>query len=218
MKLKPPIDFKINRLVKYFILSDLFLLAGWGLVTPIFAIFIVDKIEGATVITVGLAAAEYWILKALVQLPVANYLDKTEGERDEYYILVGGLMLAAFTAILFVFINKIWQLYALQMLHAIAFAMYTPAWNGIFARHIDKNRYAFEWTLDGTVIGLANGFTGAASGFLVSQFGFNMIFWGASFFSFVAAAIIFFVPDIVFPQKTSTVPLILDHRPQHFGH
>lgn len=210
-------NLKVNRLVKYFIWSDLFLVAGMGMIAPIFAIFIVDRIEGATVITVGVAAAVYWIIKSLVQLPLAVYLDRTDGERDEFYTLVGGLLLVAFVAIGFIFITKIWHLFFLQAFNAVAFAMYTPAWSGIFSRHLDKDKPAFEWTLNSTTLGFAHGVTGAVGGILASQFGFNVVFLFSALLSFVAVVIIFFSPDIVFPKPSMANPLVRDHKPYSVG-
>lgn len=211
-------NFKVNKLVKYFILSDLFLVAGIGLIAPIFAIFIVDRIEGATVVTVGIAAAVYWIIKSLVQLPIAVYLDKTGGERDEFYTFIGGLLLVAAVAVGFIFISKVWHLFLLQAFNAVAFAMYTPSWSGIFSRHLDKDKPAFEWTLDSTVLGFAYGITGAIGGILASQFGFNVIFLCSAALGFVAAVIIFFSPDIVFPKPSLANPLIRDHKPYTTSH
>ena len=40
MKIYLSVDTRIGRLVRFFVLSDLILIAGWGLVEPIFSIFI----------------------------------------------------------------------------------------------------------------------------------------------------------------------------------
>lgn len=219
MRININLNFKVGRLIRYFIFSDLFFVAGWGFIEPILALFIVNSVAGATIATVGLAAAVYWMLKAVIQLPIATYLDNTDGEKDDFYVLIGGLVLAAITAFLFAFIDKIWQLYALQVLHAVAFALYTPAWTGMFARHLDKGRYSFEWTLDSTIVAIASGLSGAAGGFMAQWFGFQITFVAAALLTFVAAAVIFFVPDIVLPRKAGGgQPLILDHRPQNVGH
>ncbi len=50
----------INRIVKYFIVADLTVLGGFGLVDPVLAIFVIDHIKGTTLITVGIMAAIYW--------------------------------------------------------------------------------------------------------------------------------------------------------------
>ena len=35
---------KVGRVVKYFVLADFFLLAGWGFIDPIFSVFIVQNV------------------------------------------------------------------------------------------------------------------------------------------------------------------------------
>lgn len=219
MKINIRINLQISRIIKYFIISDLFLITGWGLISPIFAIFVIEKIAGATIATVGIAAAVYWILKAFIQMPIGIYLDKTEGEKDDFYVLIGGLVLASLTAFLFIFIDKIWQLFLLQVVHALAFALYTPAWAAIFSRHLDKNRYAFDWSLDSTIVALASGVSGAIGGLVAQTFGFEIIFIGASILTLIAAVVIFVLPDIVLPKASVPSPLPpRDHRPHIFGH
>jgi len=183
---------KIGKLVRLFVLGDLALLAGWGLIKPVFALFIIDKIAGATVVTVGIAAAVYWIVKAIVQLPIANFLDGTPSEKDDFIVLILGLLLASVSALTFIFIDRIWQLYTLEFIHAVAFAMYVPAWSGIFSRHLDKNHEALDWSLDNAGMSFAAGVTGLASGILVLYFGFKAIFYFGSCFFFYFGANNFF--------------------------
>jgi len=84
---------KINKIVKYLILSDIAFFTGWGLVSPIFPIFVLDRIQGGTALVVGTATAIYWIVKALLEFPVGTLLDKHAGEKDDYFFLVSGLSL-----------------------------------------------------------------------------------------------------------------------------
>src|SRR5271154_2466402 len=138
MKIRVNIDIKVGRLVKYFVISDFFLLAGWGFIDPIFAVFIVEKIAGGTLITVGIAAAIYWILKSVLQIPIAKYLDRNPGEKDDFFALVCGLLLAGVSAMAFALVHTTEELYFVQAIHALAFALYAAAWPAIFSRHLDK--------------------------------------------------------------------------------
>src|SRR5581483_3648662 len=88
MKIRVNIDIKVGRIVKYFVLSDLFLLAGRGFVDPIFSVFIIQKIPGANLDTVGIATAIYLLLRSLLQIPISNYLDRTPGEKDDFIALI----------------------------------------------------------------------------------------------------------------------------------
>lgn len=213
MKIKINIDLKLGRVIKHFILADLFLLAGWGLVQPIFSVYVLDRVEGATLLTVGSAAAIYWILKSLLQLPVANFLDKTDGETDDFRALVVSLLLGAVAAFSFTLIREPWHLYLVEVLHAVAFALYVPAWSAIFSRHVDKNRVSFDWSLDSTVAGLSAGVSGFLGGAIAVKLGFSGVFILAAAFSLVAAFVLFMMPEMVFPKRTTGEGLVAGSTP-----
>jgi MFS family permease len=210
-------DLKVNRLIRFFVVSDLFFWSGWGMINPIFAIFIVNRIEGATIVTVGAASAIYWVVKALFQMPVALYLDKHEGERDDFHALVSGLILGGIAAFLFLFVNSIAGLYLVVFVQALAFGLYTPSWSAIFSRHLDKKNYAFDWSLDNTAIGLALGITAFVGAALAKLFGFDSIFILTGVLSFTSAMILLFVPDLILPGVKTETPPIQDHSPANIG-
>jgi len=51
----------INKVIKVLVLSDLALLFGWGLITPILAIFITESIKGGDARVAGVAVGIYWL-------------------------------------------------------------------------------------------------------------------------------------------------------------
>ena len=177
-------------MVKYFVISDLFLLAGWGFIDPVFSVFIVDKVVGVAATTVGIAAAIYWILKSILEIPIANYLDRTPGEKDDFAALIGGLLLAGFSALSFSLVTTVWQLYLVQAIHAIAFAFYVPSWSAMFSRHLDKDRVSFDWSLDSTVAGMAAGVTGLLGGIIAGLWGYIAVFVCAGVLSLLAALVL----------------------------
>lgn len=211
MKFKLSINIKISRIVKFFILSDILLLSGWGLISPIFSVFIVQKIAGATLITVGIASAIYWIVKSLIQFPIANYLDKTNGEKDDFYALVIGLIFAGITAFLFSLVTKPWHLYLIELLQALAFGLYVPAWNAMFSRHLDKGSYAFEWALESAGVGVSSGVAGIVGGILANTLGFKAVFIFGGIMSLVAALTVLAVPNLIFPAKTGKIEALKNH-------
>ncbi len=213
MKIKVNIDIKVGRLVKYFIISDFFLLAGWGFIDPIFSIFIIQHVAGATLITVGIAAAIYWIVRSLVQIPIANYLDRTPGEKDDFMALVGGILLVGISVIAMSWVTNIWELYVIHAIHAIAFAMYFAAWPTIFSRHLDKERISFDWSLDSAATGVAAGITGLLSGIIAEAFGFTAVFVIAGILALIAAFVLISVPDLILPKSTQKAVLLADRNP-----
>ncbi|MDE2188544.1 MAG: MFS transporter [Patescibacteria group bacterium] len=207
-------DLKINKVIRALVLADLFFWGGWGIINPIMALFIVGRVAGATVLTVGLASAMYWIVKAVFQIPVALYLDRLDGERGDFKALVFGLALAGFAAMTFPIISSTWGLFAAVFLQAIAYGLYTPSWSALFSRHLDRDHYAFDWSLDSTTIGIASGVAALVGGTIADLLGFNAVFILTSILSFVSAGVLLVMPGLVLPRVTTpNQPIIPEHTP-----
>jgi len=179
----------MNKIIKVLILSDVALLSGFGFVIPIFAIFLIDKIQGGNVEVVGYAAAIYWIVNSLTIIPFAKYLDKNHGEKDDLWFIVIGNILAAVSVIGYIFSYLPWHIYILQAIYALGMGMNVPGYSAIFTRHIDKNREAFDWSVRTALIGLGSGASGALGGIIAYHFGFNVLFIGVAVFILISAAL-----------------------------
>jgi len=177
---------KINKIVKYLILTDIAFWTGWGLVTPVFAIFVVDRIVGGTALTVGIATAIYWLLRSLLVYPLGVILDKYKGERDDYLFLVAGNFIAALVPFGYIFAVYPWHIYLFQVFFGIGMAMSLGGWRAIFTRNIDKGREATEWALDDTLLSLGTAGAGILSGWAVTRLGYNFAFIFAGTFGLVS--------------------------------
>ncbi|MFA5099179.1 MAG: MFS transporter [Candidatus Paceibacterota bacterium] len=223
MKIKIDINIKVNRIIKHLVISDLLFLGSWSMISPIFSIFIIEKVEGASVVIVGMVAALYWLVKSLLQMPVANYLDKTDGEKDDFYALVIALALAALASFSFALTKSLWQLFFTQFLYAVAMGLYIPSWTAIFSRHLDEKKISFDWSLDSTVVGVTSFFAAIFSGVLANWFGFSFVFFAVGTLSLLSAFFIFFTPNLIVPPKITVaakeepVSEIRDHTPAGIG-
>ncbi|MDP2934534.1 MAG: MFS transporter [bacterium] len=175
--------FKINKIVKTLIGADMVFLSALGLIAPIFAIFITDKIKGGSIEVVGFAAAIYWISRSIFEIPIAKFLDRTMGEKDDLYFLVVGYTIVAFVHFGYVFSSLPWHIYLLQGVYALGAAISWPAWSALFTRHIDKGREGFEWSVEHVSFSLGIGITGAIGGVMVAMMGFNIVFVLAGIFA-----------------------------------
>jgi MFS family permease len=182
---------KINKIIKYLILSDIAFFTGWGLITPIFPIFIINKIQGGTVLVVGIASAIYWIVKALLAFPIGTLLDKYAGEKDDFLFLISGFFIASIVPFGFVFAMYPWHIYLLQFFYAVGMAMAISGWRAIFTKNIDKGKEASEWSLDDSLLGFGTGVAGIFSGYMVLNFGFISSFIVAGTLGLMGVLIIF---------------------------
>jgi MFS family permease len=216
MKIHVNVDVKVGRIVKYFIISDLFLLGGWGFIDPIFSVFVVQNVVGATLATLGIGAGIYWTLRSLLQIPIGIYLDRTPGEKDDFIALIIGLFLAGFSALAFGFVTTVWEFYVVQIIHAGAFALYFASWPTIFSRHLDKDKVSFDWSLDSTVVGVAAAIAGLLGGIVANSYGYVFVFMAAAILSFVSAFVLMAVPDLMIPKPTQAA-MPKDHTPENLG-
>jgi len=190
----------INKVIKVMIASDVALLTGFGFISPIFAIFIKENIQGGGVEIAGFAMAIYWGVKSILQIPFGKYLDKVKGERDDLWFVVIGNVLAALAVFGYIFSFLPWHVYLCQGIYSLGMAMNIPGWCAIFTRHIDKGKEAFEWSTRSTFIGIGAGIAGALGGVIAAKLGFNILFTGVGLFALASALLPFLIYKDIFPR------------------
>ncbi|HRY62310.1 MAG TPA: MFS transporter [Candidatus Paceibacterota bacterium] len=179
---------KINSVIKTLVMSDFVINSAFGLSAPIFAIFLVDNIQGGNAEVAGFAASVYWIAKSFLQLPIAEFLDKTDGEKDDFVVLVCGQVIASFSLFMYIFATLPWHIYAIEAFLGASMAFAVPAWYGIFTRHIDSGRTSFEWSLESVFsVGVATAISSALGGIIANRYGFNVLFVGAGLWALLGA-------------------------------
>jgi len=108
----------LNKIIKFLTISDFAVLTGFSFIAPIFAVFILGNIEGGTLETVGFATSIQIVSKALLEYPIARFLDKKRGDMDEFYCMVIGTVLISIVPLLYLAIKTPTQLYLVQLFMA----------------------------------------------------------------------------------------------------
>lgn len=193
-----------NKVIKVFIISDFFFQYAWGLLGPVFAIFIVQSIvannPAKAAEVAGFAALFYWITKSALQIPLGRYLDKNHGEKDDFWFIIIGTFITGLVPFGFLISSRPWHIYIFHVLQAIGMAMVIPAWSAVFTRHIDKGREASEWGMRSTFLGLATGIAGAIGGIIVAVFGFEIVFILVGVITMLSVLILFIIYKELSPR------------------
>ena len=200
------INITVNRAVKILLLYLFFVVVSGGLFATIFAVSVTDFIPGATLKTVGFALGFYAIAKSVLQIPLARFLDKRKGERDDFYALMAGASVAVIYPFALLAISKAWHLYFLEAFVGFGDAALMSAYYSLFARHVDKGAEGFEWSLfsvGGLTISSAIG--GAIGGVLGDLFGFRLLFLTSGIINFFVMFILFYI----YPLLDGTRPVSL---------
>ena len=167
---------RINHVVRTLITSDFLINSGFTVFGPVFAVFVTGQIVGGSMQVVGFAAAIAQIVKSILQIPVARYLDRNHGEYDDFYSMVIGSSLIALVPFLYLFATLPGHVYLIQALFGLGSALAVPPWYAIFTRHIDKMKENIEWSLESVAIGISGASAAALSGIMATTFGFRSVF------------------------------------------
>jgi len=203
-------NLKLNKIIKYLIYSDLVFYTGWGLISPIFAIFIIDNIIGGTAFVVGVAAAINLIVRSLLRVPFGMYADKSQ--KKAYYFMFFGLLISALVPIGYILSTSPWHIYLLQAILGAALAMSTGGWTGIFAKYMDKGKESTEWGIDAVAVGIGPGIAGAVGGLAVTYFSFNIVFIAVTLIGLLGVFILPIIKKDVLKNTKGTGKLFVHHE------
>ena len=184
---------RINKTIATLIFADLLLYSGWGLFSPIFAIFVTDQIKNGSLEMVGFIVATYWLVKSIIQPFLANFLDIKKGEEDDFFSLILGMTLASFVPLGYFFATNLFHVFFLEAIRGVAMACVVPSWYGIFTRHINKDWYAFSWSVHSTALGVMLGFSAAFGGIIAVLLGFRVLFIVVSLLGFSGVLTLLYV-------------------------
>lgn len=179
---------KVNRVIQLLMLSDIFLITGFGLIDPILSIFIKENLVGGTIFAAGLASALFIVTRSSIQLPFSKYVDSHD---DKVKWLIIGTVLISFVPFIYIFSNRIEHIYIAQVLHGIGAGLAHPTWLGLWSTHLDKKHESFEWSLYSTVVGVGAAITALIGATIAEFISFKITFLFVGLMSFVGFLILF---------------------------
>ncbi|MDD5253956.1 MAG: MFS transporter [Candidatus Nanoarchaeia archaeon] len=178
----------MNRTIRLLVISDVLLLTGLGLISPILAIFIKENLIGGTIAAAGLAGTIYLITKSLVQLPFSKYVDRHD-HRVKFLII--GTFIISLVPFLYIFSTHIFHIYLAQFIYGIGAGLVYPCWLSLFSTHLDKKKEGFEWSMYSTSVGIGVAIAAAVGGTIAQFVGFKVTFILTGIAALIGASILF---------------------------
>jgi len=181
---------KINNTIKLLIISDIFLMTGFGLLGPIFSIFIKDNLQGGTIFAAGLASFIFLITKSIIQVPFSKFVDKHD---HKIKFLIIGTFLIAIVPFIYIFAEHIYLIFLAQFIYGIGAGFSYPCWFGLFSLNLDKHHESFEWSIYGALVSVGAAISAAVGGIIAQYINFKATFLLAGFMAMVGSSILFFL-------------------------
>jgi MFS family permease len=180
----------MNRKLKLLMISDVFVLTGFGLIEPILAIFFKENLIGGTIFAAGIASTIFIVTRSIIQLPFSRYVD--DHENKVRWLIIGTFIIATVPCI-YIFSKSIIHIYAAQVIYGVGAGLAYPTWLGLWSINLDRKHESFEWSLYSTLTGLGTAATAAIGAAIAEFFGFRYTFAMVGIMALVGCAILFWL-------------------------
>jgi predicted MFS family arabinose efflux permease len=180
----------MNRSTLLLIVSDIFVLTGFGLVQPILAIFIKDDLVGGTIFAAGLASMMFIITKSVVQMPLSKVVDRHQRSFRRRILIIGTFVLSV-VPFIYIIADHVNYIYIAQVVEGVGSGLAYPAWVGIWSRSSDINHRSFDWSLYSTLTGIGTGLAALTGAGIAQFFGFTYAFLVVGAMSLFGCIILF---------------------------
>src|ERR1035437_10185424 len=167
-----PSHFHVNPIVKTYIISDSLLWSAWNFVTPIFAIFVVNNINGGNIESASFGFSTYLIARVVLELIGGKMLINTS-DKIKMKMAISGMLLASIAYLGFAFTKEVFYMYFFYIIAGMGLGIASPAKNSLFSIHLDKNKEAAEWGISDAITFAGMALAAALGGFIVKTFGFQ---------------------------------------------
>lgn len=177
----------MNKTLKLLIISDIFIFSGFGLISPILAIFIKDNLIGGTILTAGIASAIFLITHSLLQIFFAYKFNP----EDRRWMLWLGTALIALVPFGYIFLINIYYLYFVQLIYGIGAAFAYPSWSSLFTSNLEKGKRGFQWSIYSSSVGVGTAITAGVGAWIAEKTNFKIVFILTGLLSLLGLLILF---------------------------
>lgn len=133
----------------------------------------------------------YSVMKTVVQLPTAKWLDKQAGERWDFVLLLGAGVGGIIYTFYLIFVDTQIEYYIFSVFAGFIDGFMMAAFYAIFSHHIDKESQGFEWTLFSILgITIATAVGGFFGGRIADEYGFKVLFMVAGLLNIIGSILV----------------------------
>ena len=160
-----------KSLLILFVFNGIFVFAN-TLLGPLYAIFTSENI-GNNISIATISWAAFLLSSSFFTIIVGKFGDRI---KETEYLLAIGYLLRGATWILFPLIGSLELLILAQIVIGLGDALGSPAYDSLFAVHLDREESVKEYSTWKVISNLTNGVAVIVGGIVVQSFGFDVLF------------------------------------------
>lgn len=163
---------EMSRTLKILILSDIFVVSGFGLIAPIFAIFINDNLVGGSIFSAGLASMIFLITISSLRV----YFSYKFQPKDRLWMLRLGTIIITLVPLGYIFSTQVYHVYGVQFFYGLGAAFAYPAWSSLFTSHLEKGKRGFQDSIYSSSVGIGTAITAGVGAWIAEHTSFQVVF------------------------------------------
>jgi len=177
-----------NSLKLLLIINSVFVLAA-NMLGPLYAVYIEGL--GGSITMVSGTWSVMLLSVTLANLALIKYGDRV---KEHEHFLLSGFILRAIAWISFIYAHSIFHIILIQIIIGVGEAVGSTGFDAIFAEHLDRARHIRDYATWKMLSNLIAAFATMIGGLIVTQYGFNPMFYVMSAIAFSCAVFTYFLP------------------------
>jgi len=178
-----------NRPLKVLLFTNSLILLSGAMFAPIYALY-VEEI-GGDLLDAGLTAGMFALAAGITTLASGKLSDKV---KENELIVVLGYTIIGTGFLLYTICYSIWFLLFIQILIGLGEAIYSPAFDAVYSKHIDKNRAGKQWGAWESINYFSLAFGAFIGSVVVTLTSFKFMFILMAIMSYFSAVYIYRLP------------------------
>lgn len=160
----------MNKLRLSVLTANYMYMAGVGILSPIYALFVRDI--GGSAFVASASWSLYLILAGIIMIATTNHSRPEQYKRN----LLLGYSIAALSTFLYIVVWDVASLLMLQVIHAIGIGILTPTLRAVYARVVSTQRETRQWAVFDGGLFILQGIAALIGGTLLTLYGFVALF------------------------------------------
>jgi len=175
-----------NKALRMLLSTNAMILMAGAMLGPIYALF-VEKV-GGDLMDASIAGGIFALVAGIVTLISGKYSD---GMKENELIIVLGYLIMGIGFLFYLWANSVIFLFVIQAIIGLGEAIYAPAFNAIYSKHLDRYRAGTQWGVWESINYFTTAIGAVIGGAFVTAFGFPALFVVMAIFCFVSALYIY---------------------------
>ena len=179
----------LNKALRILLSTNAMILLAGAMLGPVYAFFVEDI--GGNLLDASFAGGIFALVAGMTTLISGKYSDEI---KENELIVVFGYTIMGVGFTLYTMVDSILFLFIVQTIIGFGEAIYAPAFDAVYSKHIDNHKSGSQWGVRESTNYFTVAIGAMSGGFIITKLGFNTLFVIMATLCFMSALYIYFLP------------------------